>query len=61
MTPNAYKVYYRRRNGMRRMLRRGIHVNLQNFSEHEFRLMLLKEYNRTNKKVEKIEFSMEKQ
>lgn len=55
-------VSYRRRTGERRILRTGIHRNSHcltgeefPISEKEFRILLICEYNRTNKRVEKIE------
>lgn len=50
-----YKVYFRRRTGSRRILRVGIHHNLRGMSDRDFRIALIQDYNRTNKKVEKIE------
>jgi hypothetical protein len=51
-----YIVYYRRKKGIRRNLRTGTHVKPDGVSDREFRLDLLKEYLRTNKRVVSIEF-----
>ena len=50
-----FSVFYRRRSGNRKRLRVGRHVIPEGVSVKQFRLNLLKEYNRTNNRVFKIE------
>lgn len=50
-----YKVTYRRRSGMRRNLRVDTYQNIHNIEDKEYRLALIRGYNKTNKRVLKIE------
>jgi hypothetical protein len=49
-----YIVKYRRRTGERRILRTGHHHNVVGVPDKAFRLALVSDYNRTNKRVESI-------
>jgi hypothetical protein len=51
-----YQVLYRRKTGNRRILRTSAHLNLKLMPNKEFRLSLLQDYLRTNKRVERIVF-----
>lgn len=50
-----YKVSYRRKSGDRRIMRFGTHQMINTVTEKEHRIYLLQEYNRTNKRIIKIE------
>lgn len=54
-----YLASFRRRTGSRRILRTGTHARPEGVNDRQFRIDLIVDYNRRNKRVERIDTSLE--